>query len=268
MRLSFIPFILITAACSLTDGVSRSRTDHAAVPLSSCEGSSSGQCAFVNSPVRLGSEPIHLFARKFPFYKTIDSLEFVDAGRQQWVAPSSTLTDGASIPPVFVKIIGDPKSREFINAATVHDAYCGIGNEDGEYYHAAIWQNVHRMFYDALRVGGTPAVKAKIMFAAVYLGGPRWSGVTKNKIRAGKSGTTGVAGARGRVANQSLLAIGIPPQVLRTEMRKAKAYIEANNPSIATLESYLISSEASMADAQSVAEGDDDTPEGSYSGLY
>jgi len=45
----------------------------------------------------------------------------------------------------------------FINAATIHDAYCGVGNQNGTYYNAAPWPKVHRMFYDALRVGGEPA---------------------------------------------------------------------------------------------------------------
>ena len=36
------------------------------------------------------------------------------------------------------------------------------------------------MFYDALVVDGVPRQKAKIMFAAVYLAGPRWEDPTRD----------------------------------------------------------------------------------------
>jgi len=273
MRLSLIPALFLTAACALPGGTSRTNTGHNDVPLLSCDGSSSGICAFINSPVRLGVKPVNLPSRKFPFFNTIDALEFVDAGSAKWIAPADTLTDGASIPPIFIKMIGAPTSREFVNAAAVHDAYCGIGNEEGSYYHGAIWQNVHRMFYDALRVGGTPPLKAKIMFAAVYIGGPRWGGSTKVKIIRGKGGATGAgtaagktgagqaagggASARGRLANKSLLSAGVPTNSLQAQLRIAIAFIEAKKPSIAALEKFLIRSEKNLFEQIAMAGGEE-----------
>ena len=37
------------------------------------------------------------------------------------------------------------------------------------------WPEVHRMFYEGLLVGGTPVARAQLMYAAVWLGGPRWT---------------------------------------------------------------------------------------------
>jgi len=36
------------------------------------------------------------------------------------------------------------------------------------------WRATHRVFYDALRALGVTASKAKLMYYAVYLGGPKW----------------------------------------------------------------------------------------------
>lgn len=181
---------------------------------SECLGAASAICFFTNSPVRLVPEPVNLASRSANFYPTAQRLEFVDGARRKWVADTRTLTDGASIPPIFIPLVGDPRSPEFTNAAAVHDAYCGIGNEDGPAYHADTWQNVHRMFYDTLIVGGTPEIKAKVMFAAVWLGGPRW-GVLE-----------------GSLAN-------VPDKFRIEAMRGTKGFIEATNPTIPRLIEYL-----------------------------
>lgn len=111
-------------------------------------------------------------------------MEFVDGAARTWRVPAQTLTDGASIPRIFVPIVGAPMSPEFIKAAALHDAYCESGNEASPVYHSRMWQETHRMFYDTLIVGGTPGLKAKVMFAAVWLCGPRWYG------RSGRVDTT------------------------------------------------------------------------------
>lgn len=139
-----------------------------------CAGVSAPVCLFINSPVLLGSQIFTVPDREAQFFKTQGSLEFVDNQKRQWIAPARTLTDGASIPKVFIPVIGDPRSPEFLNAATLHDAYCGIGNEDLDTYQSRRWQDTHRMFFDTLVVAGTNDKKAKVMFAAVYIAGPRW----------------------------------------------------------------------------------------------
>ncbi len=148
--------------------------DQALAEETRCAGPQDLICAFINSPVRVGGDPVTIPGREVQFFRTSHDLTFIDSDGVKWVAPIETLTDGASIPPIFVRLVGSPTSREFVNAAAVHDAYCGIGNEEGTKFQQADWEDVHRMFYEALIVGGTPKAKAGAMYSAVWLGGPRW----------------------------------------------------------------------------------------------
>lgn len=145
-----------------------------------CGGPDQPTCQFFFGPYLLTNRPVALPRRGLPFYPLARRLGFVDSGNGRWVAPAGTLTDGASIPPIFVPVLGNPRSKEFANAAALHDAYCGVGNEDLREYQSRNWRAVHRMFYDALRVGGTDEIRAKIMFAAVWLGGPRWGDIGRD----------------------------------------------------------------------------------------
>ena len=131
-------------------------------------------CIFIGTPLEIEGQPVFLNPKQQAFFPTRGQLAFVDANKKIWIAPPRTLTDGATIPRGLVPLIGDRQAREYVLAAALHDAYCGIGNDDLDTYHTERWDDVHRMFYEALLVGGTPPHKAKIMFAAVYLGGPRW----------------------------------------------------------------------------------------------
>lgn len=183
------------------------------------------ECYFVNSPVTLLDEPVRIAGRTNTFFPTARPLEFVDGAARKWVAPQRTLTDGASVPLIFVPIVGSPTTPEFVNAAAVHDAYCGIGNEDGPVYHSKTWQETHRVFYDSLIVGGTPAPKAKLMFAAVWLGGPRWD----------------LATGRADLKMERL------PLALRLDaMRATRDYISGTAPTLAELLRYLVRQEARM----------------------
>ncbi|RGP38433.1 DUF1353 domain-containing protein [Pseudotabrizicola alkalilacus] len=179
---------------------------------------SSAACFFRNSPVRLEQRVVRLPGRALEFRPIAEPLEFVDGSGREWVAPRATLTDGASIPKVFIPIVGEPRSREFINAAAVHDAFCGVGNEEGPAYHSRTWQETHRVFYDSLIVGGTEPVRAKVMFAAVWLGGPRW-----------------VVHDRRETRTESPL----PGAVLQSGMREARDYIERSDPTMPQLIGYL-----------------------------
>lgn len=80
----------------------------------------------------------------------------------------SGTTDGASIPFWAQKIIGDPYDEAYLKAAVIHDHYCYEEN------HVRTWRQTHRMFYTALRHLGLTEAKAKVMYFAVYLAGPKW----------------------------------------------------------------------------------------------
>ncbi len=243
------------------------------VPEEACEGPAAAQCKFINSPVKLSRKSIRLPGEPYPFFHTRNTLKFVDARGQTWVAPAGILTDGASIPPLFVPLIGDPRSPEFLNAAVVHDSYSAESNRDTPYYHAAPWQDVHRMFYDALRVSGTPPVKAKIMYAAVYLGGPRWKEVRtppparRAALPHGAPASNGTASLQTRLPDGTAITAAaakglralqsdtpLPAlydrQRLIAAFRQAKTFIERRNPPIHQVEIYLTQLEQELAGAR------------------
>ena len=235
-------FPLLLSACVVaaipdTKLAEKSRT----LPPSPCERKSSARCSFFNAPVTLKPGAIRIKARALPFFRTANTLEFVDARPVKWVAPRGTLTDGASIPEMFFKVIGTPQSKEFINAATLHDAYCGVGNESLPVYHSDTWQNVHRMFYDALRVGGTPPTKAKLMYAGVYLAGPRWTmpGM-QPKVKAPVPGLVVVTAPVVQGPSNTPLYKQLPRKVLVEEIARVKDYIYTKKPSFKRLETYLM----------------------------
>ncbi len=220
-KIAFAAFCMIgLAACD--PAVLLRQVDDVDDPEISCFTRPQGGCNFDRNPLRVLPEPVVIPRRPYQFFPTAEPLTFVDSQGKRWIAPSRTLTDGASIPRIFTSIVGDPTSPEFRNAAAVHDAYCGIGNELGANYQIDTWQEVHRMFYDGLIVGGTDEITAKLMFAAVWLGGPRWN--THRDLD------------------------HVPDVRKQRAMRQAKAYVEAKRPALPKLEAYLWWLEKQMLD--------------------
>lgn len=162
---------------------------------------------FVSSPAPIVRTPSREWVLEQDFY-------FVDAAGKRWHAPQGTLTDGASIPQAFLSITGSPTDNAFLDAALVHDAYCDTRNAGGVSYRKETWEAVHAMFYDALLAGGTTPATAKIMYAAVWLGGPRWD----DPARSLES-----------VSDASLLR----------EYRKCVAWVEKNDPTVAELDAWM-----------------------------
>ena len=218
--------IVLVLAVPLLSACVSPGTDLARQKIATAEECLVGKCRFNNAPLELEPETIRIEGRSYDFNRLAKPLEFVDGTGTDWVAPETTLTDGASIPQLFVPLIGFPREPVFANAAALHDAYCGIGNEDGAVYHAKTWQEVHRLFYDALVASGTSPLKSKIMFAAVWLGGPRWH----------EDGRT-----------DSTLA-AVPASLKQAAMLKARAYVQDKNPDFPTLVDFLIVLEQEMLD--------------------
>ena len=86
-----------------------------------------------------------------------------------WEAPAGLITDGASIPGWGRWLIGEPFEDQFAKAATLHDHYCREENNVRD------WMSTHRMFYDALIDSGVGKDKSAVMYAAIIVGGPKWS---------------------------------------------------------------------------------------------
>jgi hypothetical protein len=103
---------------------------------------------------------------------------YVDPRQARWEAAAGAVIDGASIPRAFWSVIGSPFAGEFRNASVVHDVACE------ERIHP--WRAVHRMFYEACRLGGVAAVKAKTMYYAVFHFGPRWHVEDRTTLVAGQ----------------------------------------------------------------------------------
>src|ERR1700686_2385424 len=100
-------------------------------------------------------------------FSLIHDFNYVDQTGRLWAAPADLITDGASIPMPFWSVIGGPFEGLYREAAIVHDAGCCAKMQP--------WQDVDHMFYNAMRCSGVGWLQAKVMFYAVWAGGPRWT---------------------------------------------------------------------------------------------
>ena len=104
-----------------------------------------------------------------PLKKTLKSdLYYTDSTGTVWKANTGDVTDGASIPDVFVPLVGDRFEPDFLPAAIIHDHYT---NDD---HKVRPWTDTARVFYQAMVTNQTPVSKAKVMYYAVYVFGPHW----------------------------------------------------------------------------------------------
>jgi Protein of unknown function (DUF1353) len=99
--------------------------------------------------------------------KLVEPFGFMEADGLHWSVPPHATVDGASIPQPLWSLIGGPFEGKYRDASVVHDYYCDVRSAD--------WRSVHRMFYRAMLVSGVSVHLAKVMYAAVYFAGPRWS---------------------------------------------------------------------------------------------
>jgi len=70
------------------------------------------------------------------------------------------------------------------------------------------------MFYEACIAGGTSPLRAKILFAGVWLGGPRWDDSDRNLDQ-------------------------ISDDALKTEFEACEVWIGANDPTIEEIEKWM-----------------------------
>ncbi|MEM8863211.1 MAG: DUF1353 domain-containing protein [Chloroflexota bacterium] len=164
---------------------------------------------------------------------------YVDSFGKEWIAPAGTKTDGASIPQAFLSATGDRLDGDYLDAAVVHDAYCQGFNSDLETYQSETWQYVHYMFYEALLTTGVPEQQAKMMYAAVYMGGPRWGedveidGAVVIGTKENGSSLTGVD-------NSSLRVVDAEPTAEElAEFEAMLEWIESENPTGKELQDRL-----------------------------
>ncbi len=98
--------------------------------------------------------------------KLLQPYAFIDGKGVRWDVPKNAVVDGASIPQMFWSLVGGPFEGKYRNASVIHDWFCDRRTRR--------WQDVDRMFYEAMITSGVSAAQAKIMYLAVVWGGPRW----------------------------------------------------------------------------------------------
>ncbi|OYU18586.1 MAG: hypothetical protein CFE34_09710 [Rhodobacteraceae bacterium PARR1] len=212
--------------------------------LDACLSPKDGRCQFRQLPLDVAADFVSFPGQEYRYQRMVRELGFVDSNGQDWIAPPGTWTDGATIPGIATPFVGGPRNPRYIAAAAVHDAYCGVVNADGPVYHSRPWPEVHRMFYEGLLVGGTPVARAQLMYAAVWLGGPRWT-VKPNR----QFTTQRIVPADAPVFAPAVLAappaISVEPPLLEgaaleAALAEVKAEIAAEQPQIGELDAILL----------------------------
>ena len=184
-------------------------------------GAAQAATPFEGAPLRVSAKGTALPGKPHPYHAILSPISFRDGTGTLWTAPAAALTDGASIPPVLTGLVGAPDAPEFREAAALHDAYCGAGNEALPQYRSRGWEETHAMFHDALLAAGVGRAKARVMFAAVYLAGPRWDDPARSLDR-------------------------VPAGALRREMAWCLRFIEIADPDRAGIEAWMRSREAAL----------------------
>src|ERR1700712_4640282 len=88
----------------------------------------------------------------------LNELRYTDPYGEVWVAPAGSRVNGASIPKAFWSLIGGPFEGKYRNASVLHDVAYDQQNRP--------WEEVDRMFYNAMRCSGVGVLTAKTMYYA------------------------------------------------------------------------------------------------------
>jgi hypothetical protein len=96
----------------------------------------------------------------------LSDFKYIDPLNVTWDAPRGSTIDGASIPKLAWSLIGGPFEGPYRKASVIHDVACQRKTRP--------WESVHLAFYFAMKAEGSGDLQAKLMYAAVQHGGPRW----------------------------------------------------------------------------------------------
>ncbi|MDO6488248.1 DUF1353 domain-containing protein [Colwellia sp. 6_MG-2023] len=128
----------------------------------------------IKKPYFIGQVDTHWLENEPKRMRLSADFSFVDVNNVKWTAPAGCVIDGASIPRFFWYLIGSPFNGHYRRASVIHDVYCLTQTRPHK--------QVHRMFYDAIRADGVGKVKAKAMYLALKIGGPRWKNHPKRRM--------------------------------------------------------------------------------------
>jgi hypothetical protein len=170
----------------------------------------------------------------------LEPFAYVDAAGVAWAVKAGAHLDGASIPRAFWSVVGGPFEGRYRKASVVHDWYCDVRERP--------WQRVHRMFYAAMLDSGVDELQAKMLFLAVWAGGPRWNQQAIDNVRlaiqSGFSAQQVCASAAGDPARCPEFPLAEPqnyPPLLTdsTRFRALAADIRSRNPPLADIEALF-----------------------------
>ena len=88
--------------------------------------------------------------------RLLEDVSYVDPDDRRWTARKGYSTDGASIPRAFWTVVGGPFEGRYRDAALIHDQFCSDPKHG-----LRTWQQVHRMFYFAMRASGVASQPAQ-----------------------------------------------------------------------------------------------------------
>jgi hypothetical protein len=182
--------------------------------------------------------------------RVIEPFGFLDPEQKRWPVPVGTKVDGASIPQSLWSLIGGPFEGKYRDASVVHDYYCDVRTEP--------WKAVHKVFYLGMRASGLSDQRAKLMYAAVYFAGPRWTDTAVENARLPKNDDPSVlfsiqhstfgrsvldaTSVDGQSANEFLKSGKVMwPKGTRTtlSLEQLKNTIESENPDLAEIETSI-----------------------------
>lgn len=154
---------------------------------------------------------------------------YIDPKGLEWQAPAGWIIDGASIPRIAWSLIGGPFEGKYRDASVIHDVGCDQKTKP--------WESVHEVFYWAMRASGVKRRRAKIMYAAVYHFGPRWSRLVTvpDLPRVQEAVAIETARAQAEPGSQVLIA-GVDPrdrsltEILTSQPERADFVLEVRPP--------------------------------------
>ena len=114
-----------------------------------------------------GAPPVVVFLDDGRLVKLVKPFAYISVQGRAWRVPKDAIVDGASIPRALWSLIGGPFEGRYRNASIIHDWFCDVRTR--------AWQDVHKVFYEALLASGVSRSRAMLMYAAVRRFGPRWS---------------------------------------------------------------------------------------------
>jgi hypothetical protein len=182
---------------------------------------------------------------------------YTDPAGVDWLVPKDARVDGASIPRPLWSLIGGPFTGKYREASVIHDWYCDLRSRP--------WRDTHRVFYHGMVTSGVDPLQAKVMYAGVYAGGPRWSETVVHNVRLRPSGDRpfGPAGPQGPLYKPEFEADGLPKLYDEEERVVMKAYTpDVPEALYGQLEAQVRSRDPSLAEIERLADELAPDPEG------